>query len=55
MTALEYMQKELDKHMTNYGRAVLRNATEAELQGIQNKIVYYREAVAALKEKAAEK
>ena len=55
MTALEYMEQQLMKHALNYGRAVFRNATQDEIQGIQNKIEYYKEAVAALKEKGSEK
>ena len=53
MTALEYMQQQLDRHMVNYGRAVLRNATQVELERIRNKIGYYSEAVQELKKAGA--
>ena len=53
MTALEYMQKQLDRYMVNYGRAVLRNATQVELERIRNKIGYYSEAVQELKKAGA--
>jgi hypothetical protein len=50
MTALEYMEKQTDKHRINYNREVLRGASEEVLQNIRLKIGYYEAAVEALKE-----
>ena len=50
MTALEYMEKQVQKHRVNYNREVLRDAPEEVLQNIRLKIGYYEAAVKALKE-----
>lgn len=49
MTALEYMEKQVQKHRINYNREVLRGAPEEVLQNIQEKLGHYEEAVAALR------
>jgi hypothetical protein len=49
MTALEYMEKQLQKHRINYNREVLRGAPEETLYNIGLKIGYYEAAVGALK------
>ena len=49
MTALEYMEKQVQKHQKNYDRAMERGATIGELVNIQNKISYYEQAVEALR------
>ena len=51
MTALEYMFQQYKKHNINLTQALVRNATQDEIQGIENKIGYYSEAVVALMEK----
>ena len=48
MTALEYMEKQVQKHRINYNREVLRGAPEYVLQNIRAKIEYYEAAVEAL-------
>ena len=50
MTALEYMEKQVNKHRINYNREVLRGVPEEMLQNIRAKISHYEEAVEALKE-----
>lgn len=49
MTALEYMEKQVEKHRVNYNREVLRGVPEEMLQNIRLKIGYYEAAVDALK------
>ena len=49
MTALEYMEKQVNKHRINYNREVLRNVPEEMLQNILAKINHYEAAVEALK------
>ena len=49
MTTHEYMQKQLEKYKLNLHRAIAKKATEAEINGIKEKIGYYAEAVEALK------
>lgn len=49
MTALEYMEKQLQKHRVNYNREILRGVPEEMLQNIRLKVGYYEEAVEALK------
>lgn len=49
MTALEYMEKQVEKHRINYNREVLRGVPDEMLQNIQLKIGYYEAAVEALK------
>lgn len=49
MTALEYMEKQLQKHSMNLEREIKRGAPEADLCNIALKIGYYEEAVDALK------
>lgn len=52
MTALEYMEKCVQKHRINYNREVLRNVPEEMLQNIREKIGHYEAAVEALREVA---
>ena len=49
MTALEYMEKQVQKHLKNFDRAMERGATIDERINISNKVGYYVQAVAALK------
>lgn len=49
MTALEYFEQQHDRHQRNYNRAVLKGATEEELQNIKRKIGYYSQTAEALK------
>lgn len=49
MTALEYMEKQAQKHRINYNREILRGVPEEVLQNIREKIGYYEAAVEALK------
>lgn len=49
MTALEYMEKQVQKHRINYNREVLRGVPEEMLQNIRAKIEYYEAAVEALR------
>lgn len=48
MTALEYMEKQLQKHRLNYDRELKRGATEDMLFNIALKCRYYKAAVDAL-------
>ena len=49
MTALEYMERQLEKHMLNYGRECLRGVPAEMLANIRLKIGYYQDAVEALR------
>ena len=49
MTALQYMQKQLEKHKVNLHRAIAKKSPDEEINGIKNKISYYDAAVDALK------
>ena len=49
MTALEYMEKQLNKHVQNYEREYARNVPDEMLNNIILKISYYHAAVEALK------
>ena len=49
MTALEYMEKQCDKHKANYVRESNRGAPQKILDDIKLKISYYEQAVRALK------
>lgn len=49
MTALEYMEKQLNKHKANYVRESNRGVEERVLDAIRLKISYYEQAVEALK------
>lgn len=49
MTALEYMEKQLQKHSMNLEREIKRGAPEEVLRNIALKIGYYEEAVEVLK------
>ena len=51
MTALEYMEKQLQKHRLNYDRELLRGVPEEMLYNIALKITYYKAAVDALRER----
>lgn len=50
MTALEYMEKQVDKHYANYYRELKRGAKELDLNNILLKISHYEAAVEALRE-----
>lgn len=49
MTALEYMEKQYNKHKANYVREADRGVPEKMLNDIKLKIDYYKQAVEALK------
>jgi hypothetical protein len=49
MTALEFMEKQLNQHRLNYERESSRGAPSEVLQNIERKIRYYQAAVDALK------
>ena len=49
MTALEYMEKQANKHFQNYIRAFDRGVPDEMLENIRQKIGYYESAVEALK------
>ena len=49
MTALEYMQKRLERHRVNLKRITERNAPEVDIEHLKAKIRYYEAAVDALK------
>ena len=51
MTALEYMEKQLQKHRLNYDRELKRGATEDMLFNIALKCSHYWNAVEALRER----
>ena len=55
MTALEYMEKQVDKHCADYVREVKRGAPQKDVDNILAKIRYYAEAAAALKHTTEEK
>ena len=48
MTALEYMEKQLQKHRRNYIREADRGVPQEMLENIRLKISYYETAVVAL-------
>lgn len=48
MTALEYMEKQLQKHRRNYIREANRGVPQEMLENIRLKISYYEAAVEAL-------
>lgn len=50
MTALEYMEKQVNKHRANYERESDRGVPEDMLDNIALKISYYEAAVEALRE-----
>ena len=49
MTALEYMEKQVQKHRQNLARENVRCAPLEVLQNIEKKISYYEQAVEALR------
>ena len=49
MTALEYMEKQVEKHTQNLARENARCAPLEALQNIEKKISYYEQAVEALR------
>ena len=49
MTALEYMEKQVQKHRNNLDRELARNAPKETIFGVITKIRYYVDAVEALK------
>lgn len=53
MNALEYMERQLNKHRSNYEHESARGASEEMLRNIEKKIRYYVEAVEALKKVGA--
>ena len=50
MTALEYMEKQFQKHSATYVREVKRGAPKEDCDNILLKIRFYAEAVEALRE-----
>lgn len=54
MTALEYMEKQAQKHRINYNREVLRGVSEEMLQNIMAKISHYEAAAEALEKVASD-
>lgn len=48
MTALEYMEKQAQKHRLNYDKEAVRGASEEQLRNIMRKVGFYEEAVEAL-------
>ena len=55
MTALEYMERQVQKHRQNFDRESARGVPEEMLQNISKKIGYYQAAVDALKGESNEK
>ena len=53
MTALEYMEKMVQKHRRNYECEAARGVPEKTLQDIAFKISYYEAAADALKKEGA--
>ena len=51
MTALEYMERQMDKHTANYEREKRRGVPGEVLENIKKKIGFYVEAVKALERK----
>ena len=49
MTALEYMEKQVQKHCRNYIREFTRGVSEEVLDNIMVKIIYYVTACEALR------
>jgi len=49
VTPLEYMEKQVQKHVRNYQRESARGVSAEMLQNIQMKIWFYDAAVEALK------
>ena len=49
MTALEYMEKQWNKHCMNLGREIARGAPQEVLDNIRLKISYYEAAIEALR------
>ena len=54
MTALEYMQKQVQKHCHSLGREIARGAPKEVLDNLKLKIGYYESAVQALQAEAGE-
>lgn len=51
MTALEYMEKQIQHHRISHIQAVDRNAPKEMVENIRRKISYYEAAVEALRER----
>lgn len=51
MTALEYMEKQFQKHSATYVREVKRGAPKEDCDNILLKIRFYAEAMDALRER----
>ena len=49
MTAIEYMEKQLQKHRLNHKREFERGVPKEMLRNIEKKIGYYEAAVEALR------
>lgn len=49
MTALEYMEKQLQKHSGNFVREDVRNAPKEVLDNIFTKMLYYSKAIVAIR------
>ena len=54
MTALEYMEKKVQKHLRNFERESKRGAPTGMLDAILRKASYYDAAVEALKKEGIE-
>lgn len=54
MTALEYMEKQLQKHKLNLIRELDRGVPKEVTDNIRLKISYYKEAAEALRERKEE-
>lgn len=52
MTALDYMERQAQKHRLNFDREFAREVPEEMLENIRKKIGYYEAAVEALREVA---
>ena len=49
MTALEYMEKQIQKHRQNFQRELFRGVPDEQLNNIALKIFYYESAAEALR------
>ena len=54
MTAIEFMEKQLKKHLIDYEREIVRGVPEEVIHNIENKIGYYEAAIKSLKGKGNE-
>ena len=49
MTALEYMEKQIQKHRQNFQKELVRGVPDEQLNNIALKIFYYESAAEALR------